>query len=413
MLNKRRIVITGVGVLAANGIGKEEFWSSLIAGRSGVGPITLFDASRHPCQIAGEVKNFDLPKLLGRPVKVKRLARQTQLALAATHEALLDAHLPVAATDIPVERLPIFLGVSSSAIEVLEQGMERMATRGPAAVPMHSVLGCQPHQAASIISEFFPVINHTATISSACAAGLDAIGAAYSQLRQGRYEIAMAGGADAPICPLSYAGLATAGLLTRRNDDPEHASLPFDLRHDSGVIGEGAGVVVLETLEHARARGCPWYLEVTGYATQIDPESTQPGSGFEVTMAAVLAHAGKRPTDIGMVSAHGPGHPVLDVVETVAIKAVLGQHAYQIPVVSIKAVTGNPLAAGGALQVIACALGMQAGLVPPTANLEFPDPACDLDYVPRVGRRMQVDCCLINSHGLGGGNSSVIVERVK
>jgi 3-oxoacyl-[acyl-carrier-protein] synthase II len=398
--------------MAPNGNNKTSFWSSLVAGRSGIGPITLFDASKHPSRIAGEVKNFDLSALLGRPVKVKRMARQTQLALAAMHEALTDAQLLNGAARAPGEKLPLYLGVSSSAIEVIEQGMERMAARGPSHVPTHTVQGCQPHQAASTISEFFPIINLTATISSACAAGLDAIGAAYAQLREGRFEIALAGGADAPINPLTFACLAKAGLLSMCNSDPAHASRPFDRRRDSGVISEGAGVVVLETLEHARARGCPCYLELKSYATRMDPDMSSPGSGFAVTMEMALAHAGKRPVDIGMVCAHGAGHPVLDVVETAAIKQVLGDHAYHIPVVSIKAVTGNPLAAAGALQVIACALSMQAEMVPPTANLEVPDPACDLDYVPGTARHARVDCILINAHGLGGGNSSLVVERL-
>jgi 3-oxoacyl-[acyl-carrier-protein] synthase II len=396
--------------MAPNGNNKRAFWETLVAGQSGIGPITLFDASEHPCRIAGEVKDFDLPALLGRPVKVKRLARQTQLALAATCEALHDAGIP---GDRPEGLLPLFLGVSSSAIEVIELGMERMQSRGPTGVPTHVVHGCQPHQAASTIAELFPAVNHTSTISSACAAGLDAIGAAYLQLRQGKFEKALAGGSDAPINPLTFACLAKAGLLSLRNHDPLHASLPFDRRRDSGVISEGAGLVMLETLEHARARGCRCYLEITGYASQMDTELASSGSGFAVTMEQALAHAGKRPEDIALVCAHGPGHPVLDVVETQAIKQVFGDHAYRIPVVSIKGVTGNPLAAAGSLQVIACALSLQAGIVPPTANLEVPDPACDLDYVPLKARHARVGSILINAHGLGGGNSSLVVERLK
>ena len=414
MVKKRRVVITGLGVLAANGTGKDEFWSSLVAGRSGIGPITLFDASKHPCRIAGEVKGFDPTKHVGAHIKTKRLARQTQLAIAATREALRDAQL----IDCPQARndnaIPLFLGISSSAIDIIEYGMERFNSRGPDRVPPYIVQGCQPHQAASIISEIFPFLNQTSTISSACAAGLDAIATAFSLLQQGKYEIAVTGGADAPINPLTYACLANAGLLTTScNDDPGKASRPFDLRRDSGVISEGAGIVVLETLEHACARGVKSYIEISGYASHMDTNPEIVGSGFDVAMQTALAQAAKKATDVDFICAHGPGHPVLDTIETAAIKRVFGDHAYQIPVASIKGVTGNPLAAAGCLQVIACALSAQSGIIPPTANYEVPDPQCDLDYVPRTARRSNISCILINSHGLGGGNSTLIVEKLK
>jgi len=413
MARTHRVVITGLGVLAANGIGKEDFWASLIAGRSGIGPITLFDASQHPCRIAGEVKNFNPAKHIGLQVKTKRLARQTQLALAATREALEDAQLMGDLTGHRKGDVPLFLGISTSAMDLVEQGMEKLLTKGPKRVPTHIVQGGQPHQAASVISEIFPFLNLTSTISSACAAGLDAVAMAYSALRSGRYELAVAGGADAPINPLTYACLANGGLLTARNEHPEKASRPFDRSRDSGVVAEGAGIVVLETLEHALERGVKTYLEISGYASHMDTDPEVAGSGLALTIINTLAQAGKLSADVDFVCAHGPGHPVLDVVETLAIKETLGAHAYEIPVISIKGATGNPLAAAGCLQIIACALCVQSGIIPPTANCEEPDPECDLDYVPRQARRANVSCMLINSHGLGGGNSAMIVEKVK
>ena len=410
MLRRNRVVVTGLGVIAPNGIGNEAFWSSLIAGHSGIGPITLFDPSQHPCRIAGEVKGFDPSIHLGPNINVKRLARQTQFALAATYLALKDAVL----TEASLEReavVPLVLGVSSSAIEVIEQGMDRLLERGPGKVPSHIVHACQPHQAASIVTQHVPLLTQSTTISSACAAGLDAIAAATDLIRSGKADVALCGGADAPINPLTFACLARAGLVSLRNDTPEQASRPFDYDRDSGVISEGAGILVLENLYHARGRGANPYLEITGYATRMDTDLQVAGSGLDLSMMEALANSGKRPEHVDYICAHGPGHPILDVIETSMIKKVFGSLAYKLPISSIKGVTGNPLAAAGPLQAIACALAFRHGIIPPTANLEKPDPDCDLDYVPLRARQHRFACALINAHGLGGGNSTLIVEK--
>lgn len=398
--------------MAPNGIGKEAFWESLVAGRSGIGPITLFDASKHPCRIAGEVKGFDARIHFDPEINPKRLARQTQFALAATRMALEDAALTKESLE-PECSVPLVLGVSSSAIEVIEYGMERMLERGPSRVPSHIVHACQPHQAASIVSEHVPLVTQALTISSACAAGADAIGAAVDMLRQGRAEVAICGGADAPINPLTFACLARAGLVSSLcNDHPERASAPFAVDRDSGVISEGAGILILELLDHALARGAHPYMEITGFATHMDTDLGVAGSGLELTMALALANAGRRADHVDYICAHGPGHPVMDRVETIMIKKVFGRRAYSVPISSIKGVIGNPLAAAGALQTIACALMVRRDVITPTANLHTPDPDCDLDYVPLRARHMRLDCALINAHGLGGGNSSLVVERV-
>jgi 3-oxoacyl-(acyl-carrier-protein) synthase len=371
----------------------------------------LFDASAHPSRIAGEVKGFDPRLHLGPDISVKRLARQTQLALAATYEAMADAAL----TDEDVNagnEIPLVLGVSSSAIDVIEHGMQRLLEHGPHRVPTHIVSACQPHQAASNLSHRLSMLTQATTMSSACAAGVDAIGMAADLIRRGKADVALCGGTDAPINPLTYACLAKAGLVSLRNDEPEKASRPFDMDRDSGVISEGAGIIVLENLDNARARGVIPYLEITGYATRTDPDVDQLGSGLGIAMHAALANAGRRPSDVDYISAHGPGHPLVDRAETAMIKAVFGRRAYAIPVSSIKGVIGNPLSAAGALQVIACALTMRHDVLPPTANLDKPDPECDLDYVPLKARRARVSCALINSHGLGGCNSCLVVERI-
>ena len=411
MSMRNRVVITGLGVFAPNGIGKDAFWKTLIEGKTGIGPITLFDASAHPSRIAGEVKGFD-PKIhIGPDVNVKRLARQTQLALAATRQALSDASLEEA--DLAAENsVPLVLGVGCAAMDIIEDGMTRFLDKGPNRVQTHIVHGGQPHHAASVVAQHIPLITRSTTISSACAAGLDAIGLAFDLVRKGKADVALCGGTDAPINPMTFACLAKTGLLSLRNEAPEKASRPFDRDRDSGVISEGAGMVVIENLAHARARGAIPYLEITGYATRTDTDLEQAGSGFDVTMLEALANAGKRPGHVEYISAHGPGHPVVDRIETAMIKRAFGSHAYSIPASSIKGVMGNPLSAAGVFQLIACALMMRDNLVPPTANLENPDPECDLDYVPMKARMMRVSCALINAHGLGGGNSSLVVERV-
>ncbi|MEI8140054.1 MAG: beta-ketoacyl-[acyl-carrier-protein] synthase family protein [bacterium] len=411
MPHNNRVVVTGLGVVAPNGIGKEAFWSSLLECRSGIKTITLFDASKHSCRIAGEVSDFD-PAVHIRPgINTKRLARQTQMALAATAQAFLDANLSCD-TLISEKAIPLVLGVSSSAIEVIEHGMERMAGRGPEKVPSHIVHACQPHQAASIIALNFPLISRSTTIASACAAGLDAIGAAADLIRAGRADVVVCGGTDAPINPLTFACLAKAGLVSLRNETPGKASRPFDADHDSGVISEGAGILILENLTHALARNAKPYLEITGYATRFDTDPAVSGSGLNATMNEALANAGRRPLNVDFICAHGPGHPVLDRMETKMIKNVFGTHAHKVPVSSIKGVTGNPLSAAGPFQLIACSLATRHGIIPPTANLEKPDLECDLDYVPLHARHAHLNCILINAHGLGGGNSCLITERV-
>ncbi len=411
LARQNRVVVTGLGVLAANGIGHSIFWHTLLSGESGIGPITLFDTSDAPCKIAGEIRNFDPFRFIDRSFKPQRMGRATQLALAATQMAIADAGIETEALR-RIAGLPVVLGVSSSAVDVLEHHAAQVQRRGAAGGVPYSTYAFMPHAAASTITYVLKLNARPITISTACAAGLDAIAAAYDTIRGGRADVAIAGGADAPITHLCFASFAAAGLVSARPFDiPAKASRPFDRERDSGVISEGAAVVILENLEHALARGATPYLEIAGYGMNMDPEPSQPGSGLEQTMQTALANAGRGTDSVDYICAHGPGHPVLDRVETDMIKRVLGRRAYEVPVSSIKGVTGNPLAAAGPQQLVACSLAFRHKTIPPTANLETADPACDLDYVPAKGRAAELSCALINSHGLGGRNCSMVVQK--
>ncbi|HXX42908.1 MAG TPA: beta-ketoacyl-[acyl-carrier-protein] synthase family protein [Chthoniobacterales bacterium] len=408
MVKKNRVVVTGMGILAPNGIGTEAFWESLLAGRSGIGPITLFDASEFKSRIAGEVKGFDPNDHIEPELKPKRMARHTQLAYAATMMALRDAGLDPINLELP-SPTPVIIGISTSAIDVIESVYFSLQNNGPNRAPASSASASIPQAAANTIADRIGASAHAATVSSACPSGLDAIADAAAMIRSGEAEIAIAGGADAPITPLTMASFIASGLSSFRNGEPEKASRPFDLERDSGVISEGAGVFILEDAERAAARNARVYLEIGGYGKQRDLDPARPGSGLEDSMIIALANARRSVSDIDYISAYGPSHPVLDVVEVSAIRKVFGERAYAVPVSSIKGVTGNPLAAGGPFQIAACALTFRDQIVPPTANYEVEDPNCDLDFVPNRARKARVGCALVNVRGIGGSASTMIV----
>lgn len=411
MMKRNRVVITGMGILAPNGIGIEAFWESLLAGRSGIGPITLFDATGFKSRIAGEVKNFDPLDYIEPELKPKRMARHTQLAYAAAMMALQDAGLDLDNLELP-SPTPVVIGISTSAIDVIESVYFAMRDHGPNRAPASSSAASIPQAAANTIADRIGASAHATTISSACPSGLDAVADAAAMIRSGEAEIAIAGGADAPITPLTMASFIASGLSSCRNSEPEKASRPFDLERDSGVISEGAGVFVLEHLERAVARGARLYLEICGYSKCRDVDPERPGSGLEDSMRVSLANAARTPDDVDYISAYGPGHPVLDAVEVSAIRKIFGDRANYLAVSSIKGVTGNPLAAGGPFQVAACALSMRDQLIAPTANYEVEDPNCDLDFVPNRARKANVECALANVRGMGGSASTVILNCV-
>jgi 3-oxoacyl-[acyl-carrier-protein] synthase II len=412
MTKRNRVVVTGMGVLAPNGTGLDAFWKSLLEGKSGIGPITLFDATGYKSRIAGEVKNFDPEDYIEPELRPKRMARHTQLAYAATMMALKDAGLDLAALDLP-SPTPVVIGVSTSAIDIIESVYRAVENDTPNRAPTTSAAASIPQAAANLIADRLGKSANAVTISSACPSGLDAIADAAAMIRSGEAEMAIAGGADAPVTPLTIASFISGGLSSYRNDEPETASRPFDLTRDSGVISEGAGVFVLENLERALARGARIYIEIGGYGKLRDMDAARPASGLAGSMRLALANSSTSVQQIDYISAYGPGHPILDSAEIAVIKEVFGDRAYAIPVSSIKGVTGNALAAGGPFQVMACALSIRDRLLAPTANYEFADPSCDLDLVPNRARRASVDSALVNVRGIGGSASSLIVNRLR
>ena len=408
---RNRVVVTGMGVLAPNGTGLNAFWKSLVAGESGIGPITLFDATGFKSRIAGEVKNFDPADYIRPELKPKRMARHTQFAYVAAMMALRDSGLPIGESDLPGP-IPVVIGVSTSAMDIIERSISHFTSRGASGMSATAVGALTPQAPANAIADSIGERAHASTVSSACPSGLDAVATAAAMIRSGEAEMAVAGGTDAPLTKHTFAAFIATGLSSCRNDEPAKACRPFDLRRDSGVISEGAAVFVLENLERAQARGARIYLEISGYGRSRDRSFDEPGSGLVDAMKFALANAGRTVEDVDHISAYGPGHPVLDAAEVRYIKTAFGARAYSIPVSSIKGVTGNPLAAGGPFQIVACALSFRDQVVPPTANYEVPDPACDLDFVVRRARKLPLGCILLNVRGWGGSASSLVVDRV-
>lgn len=410
-MRRNRVVITGMGILAPNGIGIEPFWKSILNGESGIGPITLFDASELKSRIAGEVKDFDPDDYIEPELKPKRMARHTQFAYAATMMALADAGLEISMADFP-SPTPVVVGVSTSALDVIENVFRVSDNRGIEAIAPTALGASRPQAAANVIADRIGARAHAATVSSACPSGLDAVSLAATMIRSGAADLAIAGGTDAPLTKHGLASFIASGMVSVRNAEPGKASRPFDVDRDSGVVAEGAGMFVLENFDRAQARGARIYLEITGYAAQRDRAAEHPGSGLADAMRLALANAGRSEGDIDYISAYGPGDRFLDAAELRYIKEVFGERACSIPISSIKGVTGNPLAAAGPLQLAACALSLRDQIIAPTTNCETPDPDCDLDLVRMRARKAKLDCILINVRGLGGSASSLVVDKL-
>ncbi len=410
--NSNRVVITGLGVVAANGIGIEQFWRSLIERDSGIGLITLFDAEKLKSRIAGEVTNFDVNDFLSEKLNSKRTARHTQLALAATMLALDDAgcrdlRMPQSSS------VPLVIGVTTVAHDLFNPGLVRTFEGGPAHAPPHLVRDAIPHAITTTIAKYLKFETWSKTLSNGCPSGVDAVYRAAELIRDGSADLAIAGGTDAPIAPLAFGCFINAGLSSCRNSDPAAASRPFDRDRDSGVVAEGAGILILENMEHALARKAEIYAEITGYGTADYGDGENPLFSMEEAMKSALTNACRRPENVDYICAHGPGHPDLDRIETAVIKQVFKDKAYSVPVSSIKGVTGNPLAAAGPMQIIASSLAVKNSILPPTANYEIPDPLCDLDYIVEGPRTADVSCVLVNSHGVSGNSSCIVIEKVK
>jgi 3-oxoacyl-[acyl-carrier-protein] synthase II len=411
MTRRNRVVITGMGILAPNGIGIEPFWESLLACRSGIAPITLFDAAGFKSHVAGEIKDFDPLDYIEPELKPKRMARHTQFAYAATMMALRDAGLDPNHLELP-SPTPVVIGISTSAIDVIESVYFALRDRGPNRAPASASAASIPQAPANLIADRLGACANAVTVSSACPSGLDAVADAAAMIRIGDAEMAVAGGADAPITPLTMASFIGSGLCSTTNGEPEKASRPFDSDRECGVLAEGACMFILENLERAEARGARPYLEISGYAKRRDLDSEKPGSGLVDSMRIALANAERSIDDIDYISAYGPSDRDLDAAEVRFIKEVFRERAYEIPINSIKGVTGNPLAAGGPLQLATCALSIRDQLIAPTANFESGDEDCDLDFVPFRPRKAKVACTLVNVRGLGGSACTMIANRI-
>lgn len=409
-MSKRRVVVTGMGAVTPLGLTVDEFWSGLTAGKSGVGYITQFDATDFPVKVAAEVTNFDPVKYMDIKM-ADRTGRFTQFAIAAAKMAVESAKL-----DYRAER-PERMGVTvATTIDingiVKEQAV--LKSRGPKRISPLFVTKIGSHMASVQLGLLFGAKGPNSSVNTACASGTDALATAYDYIQLGYADTMLAGGTDAAITELTIAGMGIVGALSRETD-PTRASRPFDLNRNGFVYGEGSAILVLEALEHARDRGASILAEIAGVARSFDAynEAAPDPEAEAMAIRSALGNAGMLTEDIDYINAHGTSTKLNDASETKAIKLAFGEHAYKIPVSSNKSMLGHIITAAGAIEAIASILTINSGIIPPTANYETPDPACDLDYVPNVARQSKIDVCLSNSFGMGGQNCCLVLKRFK
>ncbi len=407
---QRRIVITGMGAVTPLGLNVADSWAALLAGKSGVRRMTRVpNADNYPCNFAGEVWDFDPGQFMGRK-EARRLTESSQFAVAAAQMAFEDACL--GAANLEPARAGVVLGTAIGGGVVETERALRRLIEGQRISPI-AFNAVWPNMAAFAVARTFEFSGYNATITTACASGTQALAAASDAIRSGYADVMLAGGAESCNAEVAIAGYTAAGVLSSRRDAPQRASRPFDAGRDGLVPGEGAAVLVLESLAHAQARGARIYAEVLGYAVTSDARhETEPTSETQAqTMRLALAMAGIAPEQVDYVNPHATSTPVGDVTETQAIKLVLGEHAFRIPISATKSMTGHLLGAAGAFEAIVCVLTMRDGIVHPTINYETPDPACDLDCVPNQARQVQVKVAQSNSFGFGGQNASIVLGR--
>lgn len=408
----RRVVVTGMGAITPLGLDVPTLWKNLLEGRSGAAPITLFDPGPYDTRFACEVKGFDPLNYMDRK-EARRSDRYTQMALAAAAEAMRNSGLKIEANN--AEQVGVIIGSGVGGLMTIREQFHVLLSKGPRAVSPFTIPMIIGNMAAGQVSMRYGAkgINYCAT--SACASSAHAIGEAFEAIRRGGAEAIIVGGSEAPIDPFGVAAFCAARALSTRNDAPEKACRPFDAQRDGFVMAEGAGVLVLEELDFARRRGATILAEVLGYGATADAyHITAPapeGEGAARSMHLALQQAGLQPADVDYINAHGTSTPLNDVTETQAIKAVFGEYAYRIPISSTKSMVGHLLGAAGAVEAIACIQTILSGIIHPTINYEFPDPECDLDYVPNVPRRADVRVALSNSLGFGGHNVTLIFGR--
>ena len=411
----RRVVITGLGVVSPVGNDLKTFWRNLLAGVSGVGPVTAFDASRYDCRIAAEVKNYDPAPYFDNPKDLRRADRYTALMFGAAKMAMADSGADLSTLDLT--RFGCMLGSGIGGLRTLEIQHAIITEKGPHRVSPFMIPMMISNMASGMISMDLGLQGPNMAHVSACATANNAIGEAWRIIKFGDADAFLAGGSEAAVVTLGIGGFGAMKALSTRNDEPERASRPFDKDRDGFVLGEGAGVVVVEELEHAKRRGARIYCELAGYGVSADAyHMTSPlpdGTGAARAMEMALRHGGINPGEVDYINAHGTSTGIGDVCETKAIKKVFGQHAMPggLVVSSTKSMTGHTLGAAGAIEMAACALAIRDGLVPPTINLDDPDPECDLDYVPHKARERKVRVIVNNSFGFGGHNATLVAKE--
>lgn len=408
----KRVVITGMGAVTPIGTGREEFWKAIKAGVCGVDRITRFDPAEFTCQIAAEVKDFDVTQYIEKK-EAKRMDLFVQYAVAASKMAAEDAKLDMSKEDST--RVGVYIGSGIGGIETLTQQHEKMLEKGPSKVSPFMIPMMISNMAVGEVAIKMGAQGVNLTSVSACASGTDAIGHAFRAIKSGDADVIFSGGAEATIIPLALAGFSSMKALSTRNDDPKGACSPFDADRDGFVMGEGAGVVILEELEHAKARGAEIFAEVVGFGSTEDAyHMTAPapnGEGGARCMALAVKSAGIQPEDIDYINAHGTSTYYNDKYETEAIKTVFGDHAYKLAVSSTKSMTGHLLGAAGGVEAIVTALALKEGYLPATINYKTPDPECDLDYVINEGRSCDITYALSNSLGFGGHNATIVLKK--
>lgn len=414
-MHKRRVVVTGVGLLSPLGNDLESSWAGVCQGQSGIGRITAFDPEPYRCQIAGEVKGFDAEALFGRK-DARRMSRQTQFAMASAGQAIAHAGLALDKEDL--DRVGVVIGSGMSALAPVYESWEVMNNKGPNRVSPFLIPIMLPDSPGAMVSIAHGLRGPNFTLATACATGNDSLGQAFHLIQWGLQDVILAGATEAAILPVTVAGFAAMTALSGRNEEPERASRPFDLNRDGFVPGEGAAVLVLESLEHAQGRGATILGEILGYGMTSDAyhvsAPASDGAGAVKAIEQAMAQAGVTAVDIGYINAHGTSTPLNDKIETLAVKKALGEQAYRIPMSSTKSMTGHLLGATGALEAAFCLKVLQTGTVPPTINYETADPECDLDYVPNQARQLdEVDVVMSNAFGFGGHNATLILGKYK
>ncbi len=411
-MNRHRVVVTGMGALTPLAHTAQESWRGMVEGKSGIGPMTLCDPSDFPCQIAGEVKDFD-PVQYIHAKEARRMARFSQLAVAASLQAMEDAGLNINPANS--YRYGVLLGNGNGGFPTTEEGCRVLVQRGGMRVSPFFFPMTLPNMASSNVSRILGLRGYNSTVITACAASNQAIGEALETLRRGAADVMLTGGTEAGISQLGLAGFCSMRALSTRNSDPQKASRPFDAQRDGFVPAEGASVLVLETAQHALDRGADILCEVVGFGSTSDAfhpvQPEESGEGAARAMGNALVDAGVAPEQVDYVNAHGTSTSLNDAVETVAIKSLFGERAYQIPVSSTKSMMGHSLGAAGGLEAIACIRTITDGIIHPTVNYEYPDPRCDLDYVPNVARKANVEVVLSNAFGFGGQNACLVFKR--